>query len=448
MMDLSSLSLEQLLASEGHSCSCNRHHATELLYLKIGPGAVRFLPDALNVIGASKPFIVCDKNTHHAAWHFVQPVLEAAKVPYVLHMLDHEAVEPDEYSVGALCMAFDTSCDVVLAIGSGVINDCCKVLAHVAGVRSMVVGTAPSMDGYASNSSSMIQNRVKVTLYNACPAAIIADMDIMKNAPQRMLWAGLGDMLAKYISICEWRISNLVTGEYYCENIAGLVRKSLQKCVAAAEGLNDRDPIAIASITEGLVLSGIAMSFAKISRPASGLEHYFSHIWEMMALDRGTPYELHGIQVGIGTYLTLRLYDHIRTLAPDRKRAEAFITGFDNGEWEKEMRSIFGRAADAIITAEHEKYRKNDPARHMERLNNTLHHWDEIQRIIAEELPPATEVERLMRGLDMPMLPRDIGVSDADAYAALIGSRDVRDKYLTSSLLWDLGVLHEMRLAL
>ncbi len=448
MMDLSSLSFEQLLAKEGHSCSCGHTHNTELQYLKIGSGAVRFLPDALKTVGVRKPFIVCDRNTYDAAWRFVKPVLEAAQIPYTLHLLTHGAVEPDEYSVGALCMAFDTSCDMVLAIGSGVINDCCKVLAHVAGLRSMVVGTAPSMDGYASNSSSMIQNRVKVTLYNACPAAIIADVDIMKNAPQRMLWAGLGDMLAKYISICEWRISNLVTGEYYCENIAKLVRKSLQKCVAAAGGQNLRDPEAIQSITEGLVLSGIAMSFAKISRPASGLEHYFSHIWEMMALDRGTPYELHGIQVGVGTYLTLRLYDDIRALDPDRKKAESFIAAFDNSAWEDEMRKIFGRAADAIISAEHSKYHKNDRNRHKERLDNTLAHWDEIRKIIAEELPPAKEVEKLMQGLNMPMLPKDIGVSEADAYAALIGSRDVRDKYLTSSLLWDLGLLHEMRLAL
>lgn len=447
-MDLSSLSFEQLLAREGHECSCGHTHSTELQYLKVGAGSVRYLPDALKTIGAHKPFIVCDQNTYGAAWHFVQPVLEAAGIPYTMHMLTQEAVEPDEYSVGALCMAFDTSCDVIMAIGSGVINDCCKVLAHAAGLRSMVVGTAPSMDGYASNSSSMIQNRVKVTLYNACPAAIIADVDILKNAPQRMLWAGLGDMLAKYISICEWRISNLVTGEYYCENIAKLVRRSLAKCVAAASGLNRRDPEAIQSITEGLVLSGIAMSFAKISRPASGLEHYFSHIWEMMALDRGTPYELHGIQVGVGTHLTLRLYDEIRTLEPGREKSESFIASFDNGGWEEEMHRIFGRAAEAIITAEHEKYHKNDPAKHKARLDNTLAHWDEIRKIIAEELPPAVDMEKLMQGLNMPMLPKDIGVSNADAYAALIGSRDVRDKYLTSSLLWDLGLLHEMRLAL
>ena len=445
-MNLADLSFEQLLVKEGHSCTCGRHHATELQFLKIGPGVVHDLPEALRLLAVYKPFIVCDKNTYQAAWSRVAPVLEEKHIPFVLHILPRQAIEPDEHTVGELCMAFDTSCDVVLAIGSGVINDCCKVLARVCGRRSMVIATAPSMDGYASNSSSMIQNRVKVTLYNACPAAILADTDILKEAPIRMLWAGLGDMLAKYVSICEWRISSLVTGEYYCENIAALVRQSLRKCVASANGLNLRNPDAIQSITEGLVLSGIAMSFANISRPASGLEHYFSHIWEMMALDRGTPYELHGIQVGVGTYLALRLYDDIRRIKPDKQKAQDFMATFNNAAWEQEMQKIFGKAANAIIAAEHAAYHKNDSARHKQRLVNILAHWEEIQAIIVKELPAVNDVAQLMRNLGMPMEPSDIGIGKDDVYAAFIGSRDVRDKYLTSSFLWDLGLLHEMRL--
>ncbi|HPR77588.1 MAG TPA: iron-containing alcohol dehydrogenase, partial [Candidatus Limiplasma sp.] len=134
--------------------------------------------------------------------------------------------------------------------------------------------------------SSMIRDRVKVTLYNACPDAIIADTMIMKDAPERMLQAGLGDMLAKYIALCEWRISHIVTGEYYCEEVAGLMRNSLAKIVSAAPRLLERDPEVIGAVAEGLILSGVAMAFAQVSRPASGLEHYFSHLWEMFALDR------------------------------------------------------------------------------------------------------------------------------------------------------------------
>ena len=69
-------------------------------------------------------------------------------------------------------------------------------------------------------------------------------------------------------------------------------------------------------IAEGLVTAGLAMAYAQASRPASGLEHYFSHVWEMQALERGVPYGLHGIQVGVGTMLTLQVFSWLRNTAP------------------------------------------------------------------------------------------------------------------------------------
>lgn len=306
----------------------------------------------------------------------------------------------------------------------------------------MVVATAPSMDGYASNSSSMVRNRVKETLYNACPVSIIADTDILREAPMRMLHAGLGDMLAKYISICEWRIAHLVTGEYYCENVAGLVRASLKKCVTAADGLLRRDPAAVEAVVLGLVLSGVAMSYAEVSRPASGLEHYYSHVWEMMALERDEISDLHGIQVGVGTALTFPLLWRMRDITPDRARAEAAMRDFDPLAWEAEVRDIFGHVAPTIIALEG-VVRKNDPARHAKRLDNIMKGWEEIRAIIQAELPPAEEIDALMTRLGMPRTPEDLHISALDTRRAFLGSREIRDKYLTSSLLWDLGLLHE-----
>lgn len=442
MINFAQASLDTLIAKGGHECACGRRHEMAMDFLRIGPGAVQSIPEAIKAVGGSKPFIVCDVNTKAAAWSFVEPVLKSAGIEYTLYCFPMEHVEPDEHAVGSLTMAYDPSCDCVMGIGSGVINDCCKVLCHAIGKKQLIVGTAPSMDGYASNSSSMIRERIKVSLYNAAPAAIICDIDIIKNAPMRMLWAGFGDMLAKYIALCEWRISNLVTGEYYCENIAGLMRESLRKIVANAPGLKNRDPEAVQATVEGLVLSGVAMSYAGISRPASGLEHYFSHLWEMMALDRGTPYELHGIQVGVGTLITLKLYDQIRNLKPDRAVAETFINSFTNEEWEAMIRDIFGKAADTVIHQEHTVFHKNDKARHAARLEKIINGWSEIQRFMAEELPETAKIEAMMKDLGMPMTPADINVSREDTEKAFIGSRDIRDKYLSSSMLWDMGLLY------
>lgn len=446
MPDFANMTLEELIREGGYDCDCGRRHEAGLRYVKIGRNAVAFLPEALTKLGVNKPFVACDGNTRRAAWDKVRAALDGAGVPYQMYCLEKERVEPDEASVGALCMAIDPSCDGVLAVGSGVINDCCKVLAHAVRLPQLVVGTAPSMDGYASNSSSMIRNRVKVTLYNACPGAIIADTEIMKDAPMRMLWAGLGDMLAKYVALCEWRISHLVTGEYYCESVAALMRGSLRKIVAAAPRLTERDPEVIGAVAEGLILSGLAMAFAKVSRPASGLEHYFSHLWEMFALDRGLPPELHGIQVGVGTCLTLRIYDRLRTMRPDRERAEAAMRAFDPVAWEANVRRVFGQAAQTLIDSENNLWHKNDPAAHQRRLEAILAHWDDILRIIDEELPDTDGLIALMERVGMPTRPGEIGENKQDTYDAFHASRDIRDKYLTSSLLWDLGLLNDFPL--
>ena len=442
---LSEMSLMELTKEEGIRCSCGKIHRCGLKVFKAGPGAVKLLPEALRVRKRTRPFVVMDRNTEKAAGDKVRETLKKAEIPFTEYVFpDREGkMEPDEWAVGALAMAMDPKCDVIVAVGSGVINDCCKVLAHACGLPSMVVCTAPSMDGYCSNSASMIQNRLKISLYNACPEAIIADTDILATAPDEMLQAGLGDMLAKYISVCEWRISRLVHGDAYCEEIAGMVRGCLKKIVDQADGLMRRDPRALQAVLEGLVISGISMAFAEISRPASGLEHYFSHLWEMQALQRGEPSDLHGIQVGVGTLLTLWICENILdTETVDRDRAEKAIRTYSQEAWEQRMEEIFGPVAPAVKALE-KKIQKNSPENWRARLNIITENWAGIRSIIRQELPPAEQVRSLMEKCGMPLTPADLGISRQDTLDALEGSREIRDKYLTSSLLWDLGLLSE-----
>ena len=444
MIRFADTSLNALVCSEGHACACGRTHKAVIDYLSIRPGAAADIPQALSALGAQKPFIVCDANTKAAAWRQVKQALDGAGVSYTLFCFPMAQVEPNEEAMGSLVMAFDASCDCVMGVGSGVINDCCKVLAQATGRKMMIVGTAPSMDGYASNCSAMIREGVKCTITSSAPDAIVCDVDIIKEAPMRMIHAGLGDMLAKYVALCEWRLASLITGEYYCENIAQLMRAALKKIFESAPKLAVRDPQAVQATVEGLVLSGIAMSYAGISRPASGFEHYFSHMWEMMALERGQAFELHGIQVGVGTLQALRVYDQIRNLKPDREKALAFIRSFDSEAWENELRRILGRTAEPVIALEHTSFHNNDPKEHAVRLERILESWDEILGIMDEELPKTETIAALMQSLHMAMEPEDIGFNQQDTRDAFHAARDTRKKYLTSSMLWDLGVLYEM----
>lgn len=441
MRTLTELTTQELIAHEITDCACGREHRAGIRYLRVGRDATRHLAEGLAAIGCRRPFVVCDRHTRQAALGKALAALGAAGLTYTVYEFPTERVEPDEHAVGSLCMALDPACDGVLAVGSGVINDCCKTLAHALRLPQAVLCTAPSMDGYASNSASMIRSRVKVTLYNAPPGAIIADTLIMKDAPARMLQAGLGDMLAKYVALCEWRISHIVTGEYYCEAVAGLMRRSLAAVCEAGPRLLSREPEMVGAVAEGLILSGIAMSMAQVSRPASGLEHYFSHLWEMFALERGQPQALHGQQVGVGTLLTLRMYDRLRGMQPSREAAERAMRAFSPAAWEQNVRRVFGAAAQTLIDSENTLWHKNDPALHAQRLERILDHWDELTAIMEEELPDTAAIEALMRSAGLPMTPAEIGVSAQDTRDAFLCSRDIRDKYLTSSLLWDLGLM-------
>ena len=444
MPDFKSMPLSQLVRHEGFKCGCGHDHICALDYLNVGRGVISDLPKMLEAMGVSRPFVVCDDNTYKAAGERVCELLKEAAIPYQLYIIpcQSDRLKPAEWEVGSVIMHFDPACDVLLGVGSGVINDICKVVGHAVGRKNAIVGTAPSMDGYASNSSSMEVNHVKVSLYNQAPSGILLDVDILAQAPMRMLWAGLGDMIAKYIALCEWRMSNLIIGEYYCQDIADLMRAALNKVMSAADKLTARDPEAVQAVAEGLVLAGIGMAYAKISRPASGLEHYFSHMWEMMALERGEPYDLHGIQVGVGSLLTLNMYRDIRKIKPDTAKAREYWQKMTPERWENQIRAIFGKTAPEIIALE-AVYHKNDPAKHEARLSRTIENWDQILRIIDEEIPDFDQIYGVMARAGMPLMPRDLGISVEDAVNAFIGARDVRDKYMSCTLLWDLGLTDE-----
>lgn len=440
--DLEKKSLEELLTPEGFPCSCGRRHSCGVRQVTVERGAVSRVAETVRRFGGKRPFLIEDGNTHEAAGELVESLLEREGMPFTRFLFGNERIEPDEKALGQVMTGFDPACDFVVGIGTGTINDIGKMTARVSRLPYMIVATAPSMDGFASATSSMASRGVKVSLPSACATAILADLDILCGAPDRLLRAGLGDMLAKYVSICEWRISHLINGEYYCEHVASLIRGSRERCVASAEGILRRDPEAMRELVEGLILTGMAMAFAGVSRPASGMEHYFSHLWDMRGLEFHTDCDLHGIQVGVGTLLSLRVYDGIRALTPDRGKALAYAEAFRFEDWALTLRSFLGSGAEELIRQEAGEG-KYDRGKHRARLEVILGHWGEIREIIGQELPASSGIRDFMAALGLPVDPEEIGISRETARLSFLATKDIRDKYIASRLLWDLGVLEE-----
>ena len=423
-------------------CSCGKVHTIAIDEVVIGSGAVKRLPEFVKKYG-KKPFVVADRNTYAAAGETVCALLKAAGIPYGSFVFKDKALEPDEHAVGAAFMHYDPSCDVIVGVGSGVINDICKILSNISGHPYIIVGTAPSMDGYASATSSMSRDGVKVSLPSRCADVIIGDTDILKTAPDHMLRSGLGDMLAKFVSIAEWRIAHIITGEYYCEEVAQLIRTAVKKCVDNAQGLLRREDAAIEAVFEGLVIGGVAMAYAGVSRPASGVEHYFSHVWDMRGLEFGTKVDLHGIQCAMATMKAVELYEQVMQLQPDYEKAKAYVERFDPEDWNCRLREFLGGAAEAMIELEKKegKYRKDT---HEARFLLIQKNWDAILEILRQELPAAESLRKL---LDQVGISRDlntIGVDTACAKQTFRATKDIRDKYVLSRLAWDLGILEDL----
>ena len=223
--------------------------------------------------------------------------------------------------------------------------------------------------------------------------------------------------------------------------MADIVSTSLEMCVKSAKSAVEREKVAIATLTEGLVISGMAMNLAGVSRPASGMEHYISHMIDMRALEFGRPAELHGIQCGIATLTTLKAYEKLSRVTPSREAALSYVRGFDIEAWDEHLRDSLGRAANAIIEGERRE-RKYDRVRHAERLNVIIERWDDIREIIST-LPESHEIEEFMRELGHPTSYSNIGITLDEYKNAFVMAKDVRDKYVLGRLLWDLGLIDE-----
>lgn len=434
-------SVTSLLARGEFACPCGKKHKAGLKEACVEKNAIAKLGAYVKKYNGTKAYVLADENTFRAAGEKVLAVLREADIAYSEFIFSgDERIEPDEKHVGSAFLHFDHSCDIIVGIGSGVINDIGKIVAAMTKLPYIIVGTAPSMDGFASPTSSVIRDSLKVSVNSVCPDVVIGDTEVLCNAPMIMIRSGLGDMLAKYISVCEWRIGQLVIGEYYCEEVAAIIRAALKKCVDGAEGIVNREEEAVKSVMEGLIISGIAADYAGVSRPVSGVEHYFSHVWDMRALEFGTPWSLHGIQCGIGTLYALKGYEKLKTLVPDKEKALLFAKEHDDEAWFGKIRDYIGSAWTAMAkdALTSERYNRE---KHAERVENIVDRWEDILAVIREELPSAESMKALLDTIGAPCTAADIGLPEEDTALTFRVTRDIRDKYILSSLVWDMGEL-------
>lgn len=420
-------------------CTCGKVHSTQLKEIEISENALEKIPELVKKYNYKKVSVVSDSNTFHIAGEKMYQILTNALIETSQIILHEKNLVPDEIALGKIIVEIEPECDLIIAVGSGTINDICKFLSYKLGIDYFIVATAPSMDGFASNVSALIINQLKTTYETHVAKAIIGDILILKEAPMDMIIAGVGDILGKYVCLLDWKLAHMVQGEYHCLYIEEMIQKSLSVVVKSVKKIKERDSLTIKYIMEGLVLSGIAMSYAGNSRPASGSEHHLSHYWEMMFLFQKKEPVLHGIKVGVGLIVATKLYEKLRDSSIDFEASKEKIEQFNIKEWKKQIRCIYKVVGEDIIIFE-EKVQKNNPFKVLERIEFIQKNWEEIRDTINLYLPSVNELIDLLRSIGAPTKPEQIGVDGEMLTNSILYAKDIRNRYGLLQILFDLSL--------
>lgn len=404
---------------------CGKEHKCPIERVYIENGAISYLGDFASRY--KSVLIVADENTFSAAGEKTEAQL-SGKIKDKVIFSGGTLVIPNEEAIESVYAKMD-GVDLIVGIGSGVIQDLCKYVSHFKSVPYAVVATAPSMDGYASSGAAMILKGMKETVSCGLPLAIFADTEVLKNAPIEMIKAGYGDIIGKFSALNDWRLSALINGEFFCEYIYQTTYEATEKTLSLGAGLLRRDEASVKALTEALIVVGIMMSFLGNSRPASGSEHHLSHYFEITGIVHNRPYFPHGIDVAYSTVVTAEIREKLLN-----KCFDAQLYREERTEYEQKIISLYGEAVGKGCIALQDKmgrYTEDRAPIHKEKET-------EIKKILAS-MPSSEEIKNMLAlaELDASELYSLYGeetVENAVKYA-----KDLKDRYTVLWLNYDLG---------
>lgn len=261
----------------------------------LGSRILEEIPSIVKELGYRYPMVLCDEVTYDIAG---RTVTESLGCP---HLCIDGATSEEVERVRADLVP---ETDVVIGVGGGTVIDVAKLASRYRSLPFISVPTAASHDGIASSRASIKAKDQKTSIKALPPVAIIADTSVIVNAPYRFLAAGCADLISNYTAVKDWELAHRLKGEYFSEYAAQLSLLSAKLMIKNASVIREGTESSVRKVLKGLISSGIAMSIAGSSRPASGSEHLFSH-----ALDVIAPHPaMHGEQCGIGSVMMMYLH--------------------------------------------------------------------------------------------------------------------------------------------
>lgn len=420
--------------------------ARETKALLIEPGALRHgAPLFAAQFPGRKALVVADTTTFAVAGIKAQDALAAAGLAESAPLiLPAKGLYAEYRWVEVLQEHFARHDAVPVAVGSGTINDLVKLAAHLTGRSYLCVATAASMDGYTAYGASITRDGSKQTFACPAPQAVLADLDILAAAPPAMTASGYADLQAKLTAGADWILADELGVEPIDPEVWAIVQDDLRTALAAPAAARAGEPAAIAALTTGLMLGGFAMQRHQTSRPASGAEHQFSHLWDMEHLTGEDGAPSHGFKVGVATLAVAALYEAMLRRPLEHLDVAACCAAWpDWSVTEKQIHTLFG-AGDFIATPLREAQIKH-PSREAlhDQLQRLKSRWPQLRDRVRKHLPPAAALRRNLELAGAPVTPEAIGLTQARLRDSFLRACHIRRRFTVLDLAVRTGLLDE-----
>jgi len=423
-------------------CPCEHHAVDKDIY--IGNNLIPRLPEYIRRRGlGTHCVLVADDNTWRVAGENVEKALTGAGFAVVSCVIHRETdMLPDDLSCGEVLLSITRETEFLIAVGSGTVTDTTRINAERTGLPFVSVGTAPSMDGYASAVAPLLHRGLKIQRPAVCPEIIVCDLDVLATAPMHMIASGVGDVLGKYIAKADWQLGQIINGEPCCPVCVEMVTNAVNALVDNVDEIARKTEKGMRILIEALLLAGVTIMIIDNTRAVASIEHNIAQFWEMILVQRGQEPPMHGASVGVSTLLVWPMFerfanedlsrldlDLIRKKRISREKRERWMLHAYGQEGGKQI--MRENPGDFLTWEEQER-----------RIRTAQERFDDIKAVIAA-MPPLEKIKQVMRTLNAEMTPEEEHIPDDLLRLSMHCGKDYRTRYTLFKLIDECGLLED-----
>jgi glycerol-1-phosphate dehydrogenase [NAD(P)+] len=414
------------------------HQARDTRQLIVGAGVRHKVPEVFSELFAdAASVIVTDENCFRAAGrHVYDSMRSSGREVHEPIVFEADKLYAEYPYVTRIQHALTATGAIPIAVGSGSINDLTKLAAHLCNRRYMVAATAASMDGYTAFGASITREGAKQTFDCRAPLGVVADLEIIAAAPDGLNASGYADLVAKCPAGADWILADALGVDPIDEANWRMVQMRLRHWLARADGIRRGEHEALRRLTTALMITGFAMQAARSSRPVSGAEHQFSHLWDMEHHTYQGKAPSHGFKVGIGSLASLALYEVLLAVNVANLDVESAVDAWpDSTANEREIADLFpaGRLQQKALLESGWKH--IDPQALRIQLEMLKREWPRLKQRLHSQLIPCEEVKQMLRDAGCPVESEQIGISRERLRASYRRAYHIRRRFTVFDLI-------------